>query len=76
MNRQIDHRRKEIQQIVRNACDQMNQAGVEPRNYVEQLAWLFFLKAFDETEPGLKAVFRRGILFMEMRQEPGFFVIL
>ena len=24
--------------------------GVQPHNYVEQLSWLFFLKAFDESE--------------------------
>lgn len=46
----IDHRRQEVQQIVKNACDQLNADGVDARNYVEQLAWLFFLKAFDETE--------------------------
>lgn len=46
----IDHRRQEVQQIVKNACDQLNQEGVDARNYVEQLAWLFFLKAFDEAE--------------------------
>lgn len=46
----IDHRRQEVQQIVKNACDQLNSEGVDARNYVEQLAWLFFLKAFDETE--------------------------
>lgn len=46
----IDHRRPEVQQIVKNACDQLNAEGVDARNYVEQLAWLFFLKAFDETE--------------------------
>lgn len=45
-----DHRRQEVQQIVKNACDQLNQEGVDARNYVEQLAWLFFLKAFDESE--------------------------
>ncbi|MES1976823.1 MAG: class I SAM-dependent DNA methyltransferase [Pseudomonadota bacterium] len=45
-----DHRRQEVQQIVKNACDQLNAEGVDARNYVEQLAWLFFLKAFDETE--------------------------
>lgn len=45
-----DHRRAEVQQIVKNACDQLNAEGVDARNYVEQLAWLFFLKAFDETE--------------------------
>jgi type I restriction enzyme M protein len=46
----IDHRRQEVQLIVKNACDQLNAEGVDARNYVEQLAWLFFLKAFDETE--------------------------
>ena len=45
-----DHRRQEVQQIVKNACDQLNAEGVDARNYVEQLAWLFFLKAFDEAE--------------------------
>ncbi len=50
MNTKIDHRRQEVQQIVKNACDQLNQEGVDARNYVEQLAWLFFLKAFDEAE--------------------------
>jgi type I restriction enzyme M protein len=48
--RPIDHRRQEVQQIVKNACDQLNAEGVDARNYVEQLAWLFFLKAFDEAE--------------------------
>ncbi len=46
----VDHRRQEVQQIVKNACDQLNAEGVDARNYVEQLAWLFFLKAFDESE--------------------------
>lgn len=50
MSTKIDHRRQEVQQIVKNACDQLNQEGVDARNYVEQLAWLFFLKAFDEAE--------------------------
>ncbi|MGV8078762.1 MAG: N-6 DNA methylase [Syntrophales bacterium] len=50
MNQKIDHRRQEVQQLVKNACDQLNQEGVDARNYVEQLAWLFFLKAFDESE--------------------------
>jgi len=50
MIHKIDHRRQEVQQIVKNACDQLNQEGVDARNYVEQLAWLFFLKAFDEAE--------------------------
>lgn len=51
----VDHRRQEVQQIVKNACDQLNQEGVDARNYVEQLAWLFFLKAFDEAETRLEA---------------------
>ena len=46
----IRHRRQEVQQAVKNACDQLNADGVAPRDYVEQLAWLFFLKAFDEAE--------------------------
>jgi len=50
MNKKTDHRRQEVQQIVKNACDQLNAEGVDARNYVEQLAWLFFLKAFDEAE--------------------------
>jgi len=50
MNNNNNHRRQEVQQIVKNACDQLNQEGVDARNYVEQLAWLFFLKAFDEAE--------------------------
>lgn len=50
MSKQTDHRRQEVQQLIKNACDELNQAGVDARNYVEQLAWLFFLKAFDEAE--------------------------
>ena len=46
----VSHRRQEVQQAVKNACDKLNDDGVDPRNYIEQLAWLFFLKAFDETE--------------------------
>ena len=49
-NGKTDHRRQEVQQAVKNACDQLNSDGVAPRDYVEQLAWLFFLKAFDEAE--------------------------
>lgn len=49
-NGTVDHRRQEVGQIVKNACDQLNSEGVNPRDYVEQLAWLFFLKAFDESE--------------------------
>lgn len=50
MNQTSDNRRQEVQQIIKNACDQLNAEGVDARNYVEQLAWLFFLKAFDEAE--------------------------
>jgi type I restriction enzyme M protein len=50
MNHKYDNRRQEVQQIVKSASDQLNQEGVDARNYVEQLAWLFFLKAFDEAE--------------------------
>ena len=49
-NGTVDHRRQEVRQTVKNACDQLNSEGVDARNYVEQLAWLFFLKAFDEAE--------------------------
>jgi type I restriction enzyme M protein len=45
-----EHRRQEVQQAISNACDQMRAEGVHPRDYVEQLSWLFFLKAFEETE--------------------------
>jgi type I restriction enzyme M protein len=50
MTNNTDHRRQEVRQLVKNACDELNQEGVDARNYVEQLAWLFFLKAFDEAE--------------------------
>lgn len=50
----LDHRRAEVQQAVKSACDMLNADGVAPRDYVEQLAWLFFLKAFDETEARLE----------------------
>lgn len=48
----LEHRRAEVNQAVKQACDYLNSDGVEPRNYVEQLAWMFFLKAFDEAEAG------------------------
>jgi hypothetical protein len=35
MSQNIDHRRQEVQQIVKNACDQLNAEGVDARNYVE-----------------------------------------
>ena len=54
-NGELDHRRQEVQQAVKNACDQLNSEGVDARNYVEQLAWMFFLKAFDEAEDRLEA---------------------
>ena len=46
----LDHRRGEVQAAIDRACDQLNSDGVSPRDYVEQLAWLFYLKAFDEME--------------------------
>ena len=49
-NRDIEHRRSEVDTAISSACDQLRDDGVEPRNYVEQLSWLFFLKAFDEME--------------------------
>src|SRR5690242_9568012 len=49
---QLEIRRGEVQQIIDNACDLLNAAGVNPRDYVEQIAWMFFLKAFDEAETG------------------------
>lgn len=49
-NGSTEHRRQEVQQAVKYACDQLNSDGVTPRDYVEQLAWLFFLKAFDDAE--------------------------
>jgi type I restriction enzyme M protein len=45
-----ENRRQEVQQAVKNASDQMRNEGVPPRDYVEQLSWLFFLKAFEEAE--------------------------
>ena len=47
---ETEHRRQEVQQAVKCACDQLRTDGVNPRDYVEQLAWLFFMKAFDEME--------------------------
>lgn len=51
----LEHRRQEVQQAVKNACDQLRSEGVDARNYVEQLAWMFFLKAFDEAETRLES---------------------
>ena len=34
----VEHRRQEVQQAVKNACDQLNSDGVAPRDYVEQLS--------------------------------------
>lgn len=49
-NGQLEHRRQEIGQAIDAACNQMRAEGVQPRDYAEQLSWLFFLKAFDEAE--------------------------
>lgn len=45
-----ESRRAEVRHAIDNACDQMRADGVEARNYVEQLSWLFFLKAFEGVE--------------------------
>lgn len=45
-----EKRRQDVRNAVKNASDSMNADGVTPRDYVEQLAWMFFLKAFDEAE--------------------------
>jgi type I restriction enzyme M protein len=42
--------RDEVRTLVKNASDDLRSDGVQPRNYVEQLTWLFFLKAFDQQE--------------------------
>lgn len=46
----VESRRAEVRQAVKNAADGMRAEGVQPRDYVEQLSWLFFLKAFDDAE--------------------------
>lgn len=45
-----ESRRQDVRNAVKNACDSLREDGVNPRDYVEQLAWMFFLKAFDEAE--------------------------
>ena len=35
-NGEVEHRRQEVQQAVKNACDQLRADGVDARNYVEQ----------------------------------------
>lgn len=47
---QLEDRRAAVNTAIKTACDHLNSDGVDPRNYVEQLAWMFFLKAFDEAE--------------------------
>lgn len=46
----LESRRQEVQTIIKNAADEMRADGVDQRDYVEQLAWLFFLKVFDTSE--------------------------
>lgn len=50
---EVEHRRQEVRQAVKNACDRMRIEGVPPRDYVEQITWLFFLKSFEEAENNL-----------------------
>jgi type I restriction enzyme M protein len=49
-NTNVDNRRQEVQQAVKSAADALRDDGVQPRDYVEQLSWMFFLKAFEEAE--------------------------
>ena len=49
-NKKVEYRKQEVEQAVKSACDQMRYDGVPPRDYAEQLSWLFFLKAFEESE--------------------------
>jgi len=42
MTNAFEHRRQEVQQIIKNASDQLNQEGVDARNYVEQIDRLHF----------------------------------
>ena len=67
----LEHRRAEVQQIINNACDLLNSAGVNPRDYVEQIAWMFFLKAFDEAEAGRSqlAVFEGTVIQERLADE-------
>lgn len=45
-----ESRRAEVKAAVDNACDALSADGVAPRDYVEQIAWLFFVKALDDAE--------------------------
>lgn len=45
-----DARRQEVKSAVDSACDALSADGVAPRDYVEQIAWLFFVKALDDAE--------------------------
>ena len=51
---QVELRRQVVVQAINSASDQMRSDAVPPHNYMEQLSWLFFLKAFDETETRLE----------------------
>lgn len=51
---EVEHRRQEVRQAVKNASDRMRIEGVPPRDYVEQITWLFFLKSFEEAENNLE----------------------
>src|SRR5438105_15963848 len=67
----LEQRRSEVQQVINNACDLLNSAGVNPRDYVEQIAWMFFLKAFDEAEAGRAdlAVFEGTVVQERLKNE-------
>lgn len=67
----LEHRRAEVNTAVKTACDYLNSDGVDPRNYVEQLAWMFFLKAFDEAETARSqvAVFEETMVENRLAEE-------
>ena len=65
-----DHRRAEVKQAVKNAADQMRSEGVQPRDYVEQLSWLFFLKAFDDAETARAKEAKNASAFERTAAEP------
>src|SRR5262249_31323799 len=67
----LEHRRGEVQQIIDNACDLLNSDGISPRDYVEQIAWMFFLKAFDEAEAARSdlAMFEGTVVQEKLKKE-------
>jgi len=48
--------RSELKNTINNACDIMRQDGLGIMDYMEQLSWLFFLKAVSEQEEEYKTL--------------------